>query len=125
MAILKCPWLLYGSVFYFRGWVYMLGFALLMVLFVIKMRGSNNVLWKHIYPLSGSMIVLSILQYLNNYGNHEKFMEAIISRLWLEIFAIQLLIIVFCYIRWRKAKSKNAEPKIRKTEQVWPPAIEN
>ena len=103
----------------------MLGFALLMVLFVIKMRGSKNILWKHIYPLSGSMIVLSILQYLNNYGNNKKIIEALVSRLWLEIFVMQLLVIVFCYFCWRKAESKNAEPKIHKTEQEWPPAIED
>ena len=125
MALLKCPWILFSSVFYFRGWVYMLGFALLMVLFVIKMRGSKNILWKHIYPLSGSMIVLSILQYLNNYGNNKKIIEALVSRLWLEIFVMQLLVIVFCYFCWRKAESKNAEPKIHKTEQEWPPAIED
>lgn len=124
MALLKCPWLLYGSVLCFRGWIYMLGFALLIVLFVIKMRGSEKVLWSHIYPLTGSMLVLSTLQYLNDYGNNDKFVEAIISRLWLEIFAILFLVIAFFYIRQRRTETKNAEPKIRKAEQDWPPAIE-
>ena len=124
MALLKCPGLLLGSVFCFRGWVYMLGFALLIVHFIIKMRGSEKVLWSHIYPLAGSMIVLSTLQYLNDYGNNDKFVEAIISRLWLEIFAILLLAIAFFHIRRRRTETKNAEPKIRKAEQDWPPAIE-
>lgn len=100
----------------------MLAFALLTVLLIIKMRGAEKVLWKHIYSVSGSMIVLCILQFLNKDGNSQKFLAGTISLLWLEIFIIQILVIVLCHICQRSTEPKSAEPKIRKTTQEWPPA---
>ena len=67
MALLKCPWILFSSVFYFRGWVYMLGFALLMVLFVIKMRGFFDTLRAAAHGAAAHFIKTVISHRMNGY----------------------------------------------------------
>ena len=123
MALLKCPEYIVFSIYFFRGWVYMLSFALLVFLLVKQLRNSEKALWKPIYSLSISMIALTTLQYLN-YTKNESIAPAI-SRLWLEIFAILFCVIVFFHIRQRRTEPKDTKPKIHKTEQEWPPAIED